>query len=41
MEDYLTGDEMFHTVSPLVTPGESFSGTKKDETLADSLEAQF
>ena len=42
MEDDLTGDENFHSItSPGHTRELSLSDSEKDEALADSLEAQF
>ena len=41
VEDGQASDEISYSVSPLVTPGESFSQTEKAEALADPLETQF
>ena len=42
VEDDKTGDEISHSIFPLVTTGGlALSESEKAKTLADSLEAQF
>jgi len=42
VEDDKSGDEIFYSVSPLVTPrGIALSDSEKAEALAENLEAQF